>query len=71
MLIRDHSDPQSAAVVTAILATLAVAAIASVGIELLYQRYLWFLLGLAWAVRCTYPDGVRLSETSMAQYARE
>lgn len=69
--VRDYSDPQSAVLVTAVLAVLVVAAIASIGTELLYQRHLWFLLGLAWAVRCSYPGDVRLSEISMAQDARE
>lgn len=60
--VRDLSDPHGGAMIVAVLAVLVVAVIASVGTELLYQRHLWFLFGIGWAVRCSSPQVGRLSE---------
>jgi len=62
---RGHADPHQSVFVTATLAMLAVAAIASVGTELLYQRHLWFLLGMAWvSVRSYDPAASRVNSDS-------
>jgi O-antigen ligase len=58
---RDQSDPLRGTMITAVLAVLVVAMIASIGTELLYQRHLWFLFGIGWAMRCSCLGSSRLS----------